>query len=121
MYNNLPPPPPSPSLFPLLSTLANWEASELVVVVKHHTTFGKDKVIGMASVPCKTLIDQASLVLSLESCFSATDMGQAILNVLSARTSFDEFAKDFIALKTSQRCEHMEEGSDASPAANRRR
>lgn len=85
-----------------VSTLTNWETSELLVLAKHHVTFGKDKVIGMALVSCSTLNDQANLTLTLRGSSVVTDMGQAILNVLSART-FDEFAKEFVILKTSQR------------------
>ena len=88
------------------STLTNWEASELLVMAKHRSTFGKDKIIGMAVVSGATLNDEANynLNLGLTACLPLTDMGQAILNVLSSRTHFDELAKEFVALKTSKRC-----------------
>lgn len=98
------------ALLPLYSTLTNWEASELLVLAKHRSTFGKDKVIGIAVVPCSSLNDQDNHTLSLGSSSVFTDMGQAILNVLSARTFLDEFAKEFVALKMSQRSTASEDG-----------
>jgi hypothetical protein len=48
-------------------------------------------------------------------------MGQAILNVLSAR-SFDELAKEFVTLKTSQRCVVVDEADESqSPSSGRRK
>lgn len=87
------------------STLTNWEASELVVLAKHRSTFGRDKVIGVAVVSGAGLTEDDNHNLSLNLCSNlpVSDMGQAVLNVLSARTYFDEFAKEFVALKTSQR------------------
>lgn len=94
-----------------LSTVANWEASELLVVAKHCPKFGKDKIIGLAVVPCSCLVDQANLTLGLASCTPISDRGQAIINVLSVRT-YDDFAKEFVSLKTSQRCVGADEMDD---------
>lgn len=80
------------------------------MLAKHRSTFGKDKVIGIAVVPCSSLNDQDNHTLSLGSSSVFTDMGQAILNVLSARTFLDEFAKEFVALKMSQRSTASEDG-----------
>ena len=74
-------------------------------------------------MPGTSLNDQVSLSLSLVAQATITDMGQAVLNVLSARTYFDEFAKEFVALKTTQRCrlpdeheaEEMGQGHTKSP------
>ena len=86
----------------LYSTLANWEASQLLVMAKHKSTFGKDKIIGLGVVACNSLVDEASLTIGLAPSFVVSDRGQAILNVLSVRTH-DDFAKEFVVLKTSQR------------------
>lgn len=102
------------------STLSNWESSELLVLAKHHATFGKDKVVGVAIACCSALNDQ--LTLSLGASCSVTDMGQAILNVLSSR-AYDEFAKEFVTLKTSQRwvaSEEVEDGGDPPGSGARR-
>ena len=80
------------------STLANWENSELQVVAKHRSTFSKDKIIGIAVFPFVSIIKEASLTLGLCPSLALSDRGQAILNVLSVRT-FDNFARDFVALK----------------------
>ena len=89
------------------------------MVAKHHVTFGKDKVIGLALTSCTALNDQANLTLTLRSCSVVTDMGQAILNVLSART-FDEFAKEFVILKTNQRCAVGDEVDELEPSPSSR-
>ena len=86
-----------------LSTLAsNWENSELLVLAKHKARFGKDGVIGMAIVPFSSIKEQASLTLGLAASSSLSDRGRAILNVLTVRSD-DNFAKEFVTLKTSQR------------------
>ncbi len=56
------------------------------------------------------------MTLSLGSCSDVTDLGQAITNVLSAR-SYDEFAKDFIALKMSQRCTQVDDVDEPDKGA----
>lgn len=88
-----------------------------MVLAKHHSTFQKDRVIGLAIVSCSTLNDQVNLTLSLGSCCIVTDMGQAITNVLSART-YDEFAQDFITIKKSQRCELADDVDDTDKVAD---
>lgn len=77
----------------------------MLIIAKHHSTFGKDKIIGVAIVSGATINDETNcnLNLSLSACLPVSDMGQAVLNVLSARTFTDEFAKEFVALKTSKR------------------
>ena len=85
------------------STLANnWENSELLVMAKQKSTFGKDRVIGLAIVPFSSIREQASLTLGLAPSSYISDRGRAILNVLKVRGD-DNFAKEFVALKMSQR------------------
>ena len=59
-------------------------------------------VIGVAVVPFTTVLTEANLTLGLNPSISATDRGQALLNILSVRTD-DEFAKNFVALKMHRR------------------
>ena len=91
----------------------------MLILAKHHSKFGKDKIIGAAIISGSGLNDDANhnLSLPLAACLPVTDMGQAVLNVLSARTFYDEFAKEFVALKTSQRCFVGEEMDDMEQAA----
>ena len=56
----------------------------------------------MAVVPFSSVTRQANLVLSLSPSIPLSMHCQAILNVLSVRT-YDEAAKDFVALKRQQR------------------
>lgn len=91
------------SFFLGISTLStNWENSELLVMAKHKTTFGKDRVIGLAIVPFFSIKEQGSLTLGLAPRSSVSDRGRAILNVLMVRSD-DNFAKEFVTLKMSQR------------------
>ena len=82
----------------ICSILSTWEFSELQVVAKNYSTFGKSKTIGIAVLPFQSIIKDASLTLGLSPRLTLSDRGQAILNVLSVRT-FDNYAKEFIALK----------------------
>lgn len=82
----------------ICSTLSTWEFSELQVVAKNYSTFGKSKPIGIAVLPFQSIIKDASLTLGLSPRLTLSDRGQAILNVLSVRT-FDNYAKEFVALK----------------------
>ena len=84
------------------------------MLAKHHATFGKDKVVGVAIECCSLLNDQINLNLSLGASCDVTDMGQAILNILSSRT-YDEFAKEFVTLKMSQRWVASEEVEEGDP------
>lgn len=78
------------------------------MIAKHHSTFGRDKVIGLAIVPGTSLNDQLNLTLSLGTSHTVSDLGQAIINVLCSRT-YDEFAKEFVALKSTLRSEEGDE------------
>ena len=93
------------------STLANWENSELQVIAKHKSTFSKDRIIGVAVFPFLSIIKEASLTLGLCPSLSLSDRGQAILNVLSVRT-FDNFAREFVALKNFYQKSSSNEGMD---------
>ncbi len=73
-----------------------------MVLAKQKAHFGKDRVIGLAIVPFSSIKDQASLTLGLAPSSEISDKGRAILNVLTVRSD-DNFAKEFVALKTSQR------------------
>ena len=96
--------------YSICSTLANWKNSELLILAKNHSTFGKNKIIGVALISCHTLADEGSLTLGLAHSCPISDRGQAILNVLSVRT-YDDIAKEFVALKMSCRSK-AEEGED---------
>jgi len=72
------------------------------VLAKHKAHFGKDRIIGLAIVPFSSIKEQASLTLGLAASSSLSDRGRAILNVLTVRSD-DNFAKEFVALKTTQR------------------
>ena len=84
------------------SSLQNWDFAEIQVVAKHKSVFGKDRVIGIAVVPFSSVTQDANLTLGLSASIPLSMHCQAILNVLSVRT-YDEAAKDFVALKRQQR------------------
>ena len=73
------------------------------MVAKHKSVFGKDRVIGIAVIPFSSVTEDANQVVSLSPSIPLTMHCQAILNVLSVRTTYDEAAKDFVALKRQQR------------------
>ena len=81
---------------------SNWEKSELMVMAKHKTTFGKDHIIGLAIIPFSSIKEQASLTLGLAPSCPLSDRGRAILNVLMVRSD-DNFAKEFVTLKMCKR------------------
>ncbi len=83
------------------------------MVAKNSATFGfgKDKIIGIAVIPFVSLIKDPSLTLGLSPRLRLSDRGQAILNVLSVRT-FDNFAKEFVALKDFHQRPVSMEGMD---------
>lgn len=72
------------------------------MLAKQKAHFGKDRVIGLAIVPFSSIKEQASLTLGLAPNSPISDRGRAILNVLTVRGD-DNFAKEFVTLKTSQR------------------
>ena len=86
----------------LYSTLQNWEFAEIQLVAKHKAVFGKDRVIGVAVIPFSSVTQDANLSVGLSPSTPLSMHCQAILNVLSVRT-YDEAAKDFVALKRQQR------------------
>ena len=71
-------------------------------MAKHKPVLGKDRTVGVAVIPFSSVTRQANLVLSLSPSIPLSMHCQAILNVLSVRT-YDEAAKDFVALKRQQR------------------
>lgn len=87
---------------PPISTLQNWEYAEIQLVAKHKSVFGKDRVIGVAIIPFSSVTQDANLTMGLSPSIPLSMHCQAILNVLSVRT-YDEVAKDFVALKRQQR------------------
>ena len=72
------------------------------MVAKQKSVFGKDRVIGIAVVPFSSVTEDANQAVNLSPSIPLTMHCQAILNVLSVRT-YDEAAKDFVALKRQQR------------------
>ena len=71
-------------------------------MAKHKSVFGKDRVIGVAIIPFSSVTQDANLTMGLSPSIPLSMHCQAILNVLSVRT-YDEVAKDFVALKRQQR------------------
>ena len=71
------------------------------MVARNHTTFGTDKIIGVALVSFSLVHREVNLTLGLNPFIQVSDRGQALLNVLSVRTN-DDFAKEFVELKMNQ-------------------
>ena len=89
------------TLFFTLSSLPSLDNTELQVVARNHTTFGTDKIIGVALVSFSLVHREGNLTLGLSPSIPVSDRGQALLNVLSVRTN-DDFAKEFVELKMNQ-------------------
>ena len=78
------------------------------MAAKNRSRLGSDKVIGVAVVLLSTVLKEASVTISLGPGLKSSERGQALLNVLSVRTN-DDFAKEFVALKSEHRSSYEEE------------
>jgi hypothetical protein len=74
---------------------------ELNVAVKDYSFMHEDRLVGLNVIKLSHVVDQGSWI-PLRSHFSFDDAGLIILRILSYRSN-DEFAQEFVRLKSARR------------------
>ncbi len=77
---------------------------ELNIAVKDYSFMREDRLVGLNVIKLSPVVDQASCSswIPLRSHFSFDDAGLIILRILSHRSN-DEFAQEFVRLKSARR------------------